>query len=81
MTWFVIRFDETRMRPLAAWVRRGRMSSTGLSHRTVAEFLHLEDAWAVVGRHHKAGEVWGVISIQALDRLMKEKGLRPCCGN
>ena len=74
--WVVLRFDVGH-RPIRAWLKSSTMSEVGISHYTVRLFDCEEDAWRVVERHHKPGQIWGVVSTQALARKLKAGRYQP----
>ena len=68
--WVVLRFDAGH-RPIGAWLKSGTMSAIGISHHSVQLFDHEEDAWRLVERRHKSGQIWGAVSTEQLARKLR----------
>ncbi len=77
MTYFVMLFDDNGQEPLGVWCDFAggkcamNLGDRGIDHRRIVRFNDEEDAWRVVERNHKNGEVWGVISSEMLARKIR----------
>ena len=72
---WVCLFDE-RGEPTGVWTGKAMMTeATGINHRAIYLYPTEDEAWRVVERHHKPGQIWGVLSTEKLARKLKSGGL------
>ena len=72
MSYFILLLDDDGNEPLGVWTTFGmNLAERGIKHRTIVKLDDEEDAWRVVDRYHRSGDVWGVISCEMLARKLK----------